>query len=89
MFEQPLPSVTVSVMSAPDVIPLIDHILPKVLTTVPEVLINVPELTVIPTEYVDKSAAHAAAVVTVITGKALTVMVLVALLLQPEPSVYV
>jgi hypothetical protein len=50
---------------------------------VPEVLVTVPELTVTPTEYVNRSAAHAAGVVTVIVGKALTVITTLFDLLQP------
>jgi hypothetical protein len=42
---------------------------------VPEVLVTVPELTVTPTEYVNRSAAHAAGVVTVIVGIIFTVAV--------------
>lgn len=76
LFRQPLPSVTVIVMLVPEVIALTNHIFPLVFTTVPEVLVTVPELTVTPTEYVNKSAAQFAAVVTVIVGKALTVTVL-------------
>jgi hypothetical protein len=84
LFTQPLPSVTVIVTLVPDVIVLIDHILPLVLTTVPEVLVTVPELTVTPTEYVNKSAAQAAGVLTVIVGRALTTTVVVAaILLHP------
>jgi hypothetical protein len=73
---QELPSVTETVIAEPVGTSLIVHKLPLVLTTVPEVLVTAPELTVTPTEYVNRSGAHAAAVVTVIDGKEFTDIVI-------------
>ena len=83
VFKQPLPSVTVSVIAVPDGTELIDHTLPPRSVTVPKVLVNTPELTVAPTEYVNKSVAHVAAVVIVIVGNGLTVITTLFDLLQP------
>jgi hypothetical protein len=70
----PEPSVTVMVILTPEVIEFTDQILPLVFVTVPAVLVTVPELTVTPTEYVNKSTAQVAGVLTVIVGSALNVM---------------
>jgi len=73
---QLFPSVTVTVIPVPVLTPLIVHKLPLVLTALPEVVVTAPELTVTPTEYVNRSGAHVAGVVTVIAGKELTVIVI-------------
>ncbi len=73
---QELPSVTVTVIPEPVGTPLIVHKLPLVLTAVPRVLVTAPELTLTPTEYVNRSGAQVAAVVTVIDGKEFTDIVI-------------
>ena len=65
---QPFDPVTVTVMSVPEVIPVIVQMLPEVLVTVPAVAVTVPVLTVTSKSYVNKSIEQVGILDTVIVG---------------------
>jgi hypothetical protein len=72
VFSQLFSFTTLRVMFVADGTPVIDHESPLMFVTVPDVLVTVPELTPTTSEYVNRSGAHAGAVVMNIVGKGFT-----------------